>query len=751
MSIRLAFALCLLWAIGAQARVIGHGANVDPLPGAQLVQTSTLQYTGGPVTSVTVSLTSVAAGSSILVPVTYCRDTYCSPPGTGAQVSSVAGAGTCSLLTGPSPGTFPIEVWNCPNVSAGSPTLTVTFTADAYYINTRAIEVVAGAVPVDAGVANNVGYPYGAPGDMTISTAAPATFNDFVYSMVRTSSYTPVNGWPQWNYLAGTDCGYSNGAVCDIYKAGAPAGPYTLLWGSGYNSPVYDAAIVALKGPTTFPAGAISYILMNDVLHFNVGDPDGTLISPIIVRKNFGVFTGNISLSDNVHFKLSSTTLPSTILLNGTGVAGIFPLDVVATQAGLIDSPKTKSVTVSAGGIGVVRTLDGSPLVVNGVTSGNKMLVRVNACGDASCVSPATATYVTGLTPSGITPGTCVHIPNSHDNSTITVGDIWLCSGGHGDITYTAAITGTPYYTTVTGTELTNAGAVEAFASNSGNTSPATATTGTLSAAGEFVYSLLSISGPAIPQQTPLNAGWGGGEYQISTNTSPVTNTYTFSGTTPWVEKIFGIPLATGAEVEAARTVASGAGGQNNSPAVTLNGVEAGSKVLVRIHACGDASCAANATAATTNSVTPSGASPGTCSHIAGSNDNSYLYSLDLWWCTGGSGNITYTGSMNGTPYYTTIMATEFLNAGVIEGFASNSGSSGAGTATTGALSQSSGELIYSAITNGNPTLTVLDGVGGWGGSEFQINTSQAPQTNTYTPFNNGPWVEKIFAITHSP
>lgn len=101
---------------------------------------------------------------------------------------------------------------------------------------------------------------------------------------------------------------------------------------------------------------------------FTAGSPDGTFVAAINVQMSPGApaFTGSLSISgtDSASFRLSSTTLPSNILLNGTPGAGAYSINIIASMAGIANSPFTQPVAITGigGGAGLTDPSNGATL-----------------------------------------------------------------------------------------------------------------------------------------------------------------------------------------------------------------------------------------------------------------------------------------------------------------------------------------------------------------------------------------------------
>ncbi len=82
-----------------------------------------------------------------------------------------------------------------------------------------------------------------------------------------------------------------------------------------------------------------------DNLTFTEGDPSGTVVGAITVTMDPAspAFTGTLTITgaDAADFQLSSPTLPSNLETNGSPTAGTYDINIVATQAGISNSPVT--------------------------------------------------------------------------------------------------------------------------------------------------------------------------------------------------------------------------------------------------------------------------------------------------------------------------------------------------------------------------------------------------------------------------
>jgi hypothetical protein len=84
--------------------------------------------------------------------------------------------------------------------------------------------------------------------------------------------------------------------------------------------------------------------------NFLGGSADGTSAGAIAVNLSMGSFTGTIAIGSGgqgTDFRLSSTTPPANLLLNGTQAAGSYTANIVPTQAGLGNSGTAFPVTIT--------------------------------------------------------------------------------------------------------------------------------------------------------------------------------------------------------------------------------------------------------------------------------------------------------------------------------------------------------------------------------------------------------------------
>ena len=110
-------------------------------------------------------------------------------------------------------------------------------------------------------------------------------------------------------------------------------------------------------GTTGNVAVAIQSITITPSSYY-AGSPDGTVVGAVAVQMspNAPAFTGNLSLSPGTtKFRLSSTTLPANLLLNGVGTAGATIVPITAAQTGVSNSPYTQNVTIN----GIPQTITG--------------------------------------------------------------------------------------------------------------------------------------------------------------------------------------------------------------------------------------------------------------------------------------------------------------------------------------------------------------------------------------------------------
>ncbi len=122
-------------------------------------------------------------------------------------------------------------------------------------------------------------------------------------------------------------------ATIRIQATGTPGHHYDMTV-SGNGSSIGQTITFVNVSPLTFTGGAT----------------DGTVVGPVTVTLTppSPTFTGPLSLTgtNSSRFRLSSTTLPSNLLLNGAQTSGTYSINLVATQSGLSASPFTAPLTV---------------------------------------------------------------------------------------------------------------------------------------------------------------------------------------------------------------------------------------------------------------------------------------------------------------------------------------------------------------------------------------------------------------------
>jgi hypothetical protein len=108
---------------------------------------------------------------------------------------------------------------------------------------------------------------------------------------------------------------------------------------------------------TATPISAITGVTLSNY-SFPGGSPDGTVVGAIMVGLNPTTppFTGTLALTGTnaAAFRLSSTTLPSNLLLNGTQAAGAYSINIIPTQAGVTGSGTAYPQTITGTGPVVV-------------------------------------------------------------------------------------------------------------------------------------------------------------------------------------------------------------------------------------------------------------------------------------------------------------------------------------------------------------------------------------------------------------
>jgi hypothetical protein len=176
------------------------------------------------------------------------------------------------------------------------------------------------------------------------------------------------------------------------------------------------------------------------------GSGDGTLVGAISVSASGATFAGTIAIGaggQGGSFRLSSTTLPANLLLNGTQAAGTYTVNLVPTQAGLANSGNLFPVTitgtdVAAGCAQATTFLAGT----SGLSQGQQDAYKAYICGlVADNVIPATASMAS----SGTTPycGTKLDALWIMATANTTTANKDIC----GHTTYTLVPNGSPNFT----------------------------------------------------------------------------------------------------------------------------------------------------------------------------------------------------------------------------------------------------------------------------------------------------------------
>ena len=106
-----------------------------------------------------------------------------------------------------------------------------------------------------------------------------------------------------------------------------------------------DVIVAPIGGlPLVFGQGGLLPTIRSITLSNNTfvgGSADGTVVGAISVQTTSGTFAGTIALggTDATKFKLSSTSLPANLELNGTQAAGSYSITLTATDASFANSP----------------------------------------------------------------------------------------------------------------------------------------------------------------------------------------------------------------------------------------------------------------------------------------------------------------------------------------------------------------------------------------------------------------------------
>lgn len=245
------------YVVGADNIIVFQPAVSLPVPGPRYVKANPTVLADN-ITSGNATIASVGAGNMLLVRTIWCDGGACN--GAAANITGITGSGgTCSAVSGTSsPGGIWIRaaLWACPNVTAGSKTLTITFANPAYYGEVMVSEWSnANVAPVDGTTGNNYRQPTNPV--VSLSTASPAAAGDtiYAYAVNQGGSFLGSPAHPPWQYLTGfsgamDDTGKCwTTTQCDVYLTRAQgtvtADFYNLFSGSSS----WVGLIVGLKGP----------------------------------------------------------------------------------------------------------------------------------------------------------------------------------------------------------------------------------------------------------------------------------------------------------------------------------------------------------------------------------------------------------------------------------------------------------------------------------------------------------------------
>lgn len=237
------------YTVGQDGKVIFAAPVALGVLGPTFVQSNSTTLADN-VTSGNATIASVAAGRLLLVRVDWCGGASCNV-GTSTITGITGSGGTCSVVSGASSTTGRnVALWACPNVTAGSKTLAITFNSAAYYADVLVSEWAnANTAPVDGTTGN--AYNMTNTHLISVSTSSPVTSGTTAYVFAKNlGSFIGSPDVPPWNYViisGGSNCWSIN--RCDAYLTNAQGTVTANIYNEFTGSDNWTAIIGAFKGP----------------------------------------------------------------------------------------------------------------------------------------------------------------------------------------------------------------------------------------------------------------------------------------------------------------------------------------------------------------------------------------------------------------------------------------------------------------------------------------------------------------------